>query len=187
MNTEQMNVLTWATQRLAELKSAGHEKSAIGQDITRLVREHIDTTFPDLAEKQRAEARAAQEQAIELRKQQAEQKGRLMAVAGPKAWGILHLRTLLPVLDAAAEVEWLKNFGKSLPCGECAFFFASYLSLHPAEFDREGFSYFHWGVDLHNAVNEKASGDLGNKQEGKQYSYAEARAIWEAIAAQKGT
>jgi hypothetical protein len=82
----------------------------------------------------------------------------LMVTEGPKLWAILHPRALAwdkagPHTDAeiAAEMTWLVQFARSIPCQICATFFYQYLAVHPTDFTK----YLAWTVDLHNTVNAK--------------------------------
>jgi hypothetical protein len=64
-------------------------------------------------------------------------------------WGELHRRALSPVADPAAELQWLDDFVKRLPCGECKTHWRKITGAHPPDFS----DYFEWGVARHNDVN----------------------------------
>ncbi len=75
---------------------------------------------------------------------------------GPFGWLCLHNRKLSA--DALDNERWLKAFEVAIPCNmapkNCQKHFREYLSQHPAEMSSQE-AWFKWGVDFHNAVNQR--------------------------------
>jgi hypothetical protein len=80
-----------------------------------------------------------------------EKKPRPEVAEGPKLWAELHTRGIQEKIDPAAELKWLEDFFRRVPCGECRTFSRKYTKEHPPDFE----NYFAWGVGFHNAANAK--------------------------------
>lgn len=98
---------------------------------------------------------------------------------GPELWAALHSFALnadeLRPADAAEIMqrdnscrEWLGEFAKRLPCGECRAHWVRICTRTPPDFAR----FFAWTVDRHNEVNAK----LGKPG----LSIDQARTIWDS-------
>lgn len=92
------------------------------------------------------EARRERNAAAAVRRKEATDR---MKIEGPKLWEELHRRALQPVADEAAERLWLEAYTHRLPCGSCRTDFRKLLISQPPIFA----AYFHWSVDIHNAIN----------------------------------
>lgn len=74
------------------------------------------------------------------------------SIAGPLLWKELHIWTLTAHL--INDRDWLKNFLKKIMCGECKDHAIRWIAQHPPDFSSHE-KLFAWGVDFHNAVNER--------------------------------
>jgi hypothetical protein len=91
------------------------------------------------------------------------------AVWGPQRWSELHRFAL--AATPAAVAEFVKRWGRRVPCGTCRGHLNQYVRANPPEAAADAFA---WSVDLHNTVN----GHL----ERPTMTVEAARALWSAAA-----
>jgi hypothetical protein len=93
-------------------------------------------------------------------------------IEGAKAWRELHTHEGQPIHDPQADLKWLSEVWEPLiprfGCS-CAEFYAEYKMHNPPDFTTPE-SRFRWGVNLHNAVNQKLDVE--------QWSIDQAFAYW---------
>lgn len=78
-----------------------------------------------------------------------------LLVWGPAKWRELHARPMYARLDnLGSESEWIDQWVESIPCGKCKAHFEELRRQSPEVLDSK-FSYWSWGVKIHNDVNEK--------------------------------
>jgi len=70
----------------------------------------------------------------------------------PARWRELHRRAKLPVVNAVAELAWLRRLADGMEAGcSCRSHWLGHLNAHPPDFA----DYWRWSVDAHNAVNAR--------------------------------
>lgn len=66
-------------------------------------------------------------------------------------WKALHT---YKYINKEETEKWFKEWLKKIPCGDCKTHFARILEDFPTDFSSNK-SFFVWGVDIHNKVNER--------------------------------
>jgi hypothetical protein len=73
---------------------------------------------------------------------------------GPWLWKLLHDRPQSFAGDAEAELRWLAEFERRVPCGACRQHWRDLVRRHPPDLSSAD-AYYRWTVDRHNDVNRR--------------------------------
>jgi hypothetical protein len=98
-----------------------------------------------------------------------ERKRAMMARVGPPLWAKLHRWAL--TADLTTAQEWLDDFAKQLPCGDCKRHWRDMIKRAPPDLSSQ-IALFDWTVERHNEVNERLDRSTMTTDE--------ARATWTA-------
>lgn len=96
-------------------------------------------------------------------------RGRVVVGELRALWAELHRRAIDYAGDEAAEQQWLIDFARRVPCGECRQHWQGIVTQPPPNLS-SGDAYFAWTVATHNLINRRL--------DKPEMPLAEARAIY---------